>query len=60
MISLIIHVYESLNIAIVFPVTNGFEQDTFFSIKYNKVKYDCKRLKCMSSGILIFVLFKMN
>lgn len=56
-ISLIIHVYESLNIDIVFPVTNGFQQDTVFSIKCNKVKYDCKSLKCMNSGILIFMLF---
>lgn len=59
MISLI-HVYEFLNIGIVFPVRNGFQQDLFSPTGITKLSNTERVLNCRSGGFLIFLLFWHN
>lgn len=56
MISLI-HVYEFLNIGIVFPVRNGFQQDLLSPTDIMKIS-KTGVLNCISGGFLIFILFQ--
>lgn len=57
MISLI-HVYEFLNIGIVFPVRSGFRQDLFSPTGIMKLSKTGRVLDCVSGGFLIFILFQ--